>query len=74
MPVSVAHLKGKIGSYEERHDFHSSPNTIQVIKSRRMRLAGCVAQMGDAYKVCWGNLKEVDGFVHLGLNGRKIAL
>jgi hypothetical protein len=31
---------------EEISDLHSSPNIIRVIKSRRIRLAGCVARMG----------------------------
>jgi hypothetical protein len=31
---------------EELNDLHSSPNIIQVIKSRRMRWAGHVACMG----------------------------
>ena len=32
---------------EELNDLHSSPNTVQVIKSRRMRWAGHVARMGE---------------------------
>jgi hypothetical protein len=42
-------------------DLCSSPNTIQVIKSRRMRWAGHVACMGDrkpAHRVLSGNLRE----------------
>ena len=31
---------------EELNDFYSSPNTVRVIKSRRMRWAGHVARMG----------------------------
>jgi hypothetical protein len=31
---------------EELHKFYSSPNTIRMIKSRRMRGAGHVARMG----------------------------
>jgi hypothetical protein len=31
---------------EELNDLYSSPNTVRVIKSRRMRLAGHVARMG----------------------------
>jgi hypothetical protein len=31
---------------EELHDFYSSPSIIRIIKSRRMRWAGQVAQMG----------------------------
>jgi hypothetical protein len=32
---------------EELHDLYSSPNIVQVIKSRRMRWAGHVARMGE---------------------------
>ena len=34
---------------------HSSPNTVRVIKSRRMRWAGHVARMerGEAYTEFW---------------------
>jgi hypothetical protein len=32
---------------EELNDLYSSPNVIWVIKSRRMRLAGHVARMGE---------------------------
>jgi hypothetical protein len=31
---------------EELHDLYSSPNTVRVIKSRRMRWAEHVARMG----------------------------
>jgi hypothetical protein len=32
---------------EELHNLYSSPNIIGMIKSRRMRLAGYVAHMGE---------------------------
>ena len=32
---------------EERNDLYSSPYIVRVIKSRRMRLAGHVARMGE---------------------------
>jgi len=32
---------------EELNDLYSSPNTVRVIKSRRMRWAGQVARMGE---------------------------
>jgi hypothetical protein len=32
---------------EKLHNLYSSPNTIRMIKSRRMRLAGYVTQMGE---------------------------
>ena len=42
---------------EELNDLYSSPNIVRVIKSRRMRLAGHVARMGEerwAYRVLVG--------------------
>ena len=42
---------------EELNDFYSSPNTVRVIKSRRMRWTGHVARMGEergAYRVLVG--------------------
>jgi len=42
---------------EELTDLHSSPNIIQVIKSRKIRCAGHVARMGkriDVYRVLVG--------------------
>jgi hypothetical protein len=36
---------------EELHDFYSSPSIIRIIKSRRMRWAGHVAQMGEKRNV-----------------------
>jgi hypothetical protein len=42
---------------EEFHDLYSSPTIIRVIKSRRMRWAGHVAQMGEGrgvYRVLVG--------------------
>jgi hypothetical protein len=32
---------------EEFHDSYSSPSIIRIIKSRRMRWAGHIAQMGE---------------------------
>jgi len=32
---------------EELNDLYSSPNIVRVIKSRKMRLAGHVARMGE---------------------------
>ena len=60
---------------------YSSPNNVRVIKSRRMRLAGHVARMGEetgVYRVLvgkpeerdhWGDL-EVHGWI-LGWNSRR---
>jgi len=42
---------------EELNDLYSSPNIVRVIKSRRMRLAGNVARMGEergVYRVLVG--------------------
>jgi hypothetical protein len=42
---------------EELNDLYSSPNIIQVIKSRRMRWVGHVARMGErrgAYRILVG--------------------
>ena len=42
---------------EELNDLYSSPNIVLVIKSRRVRLSGHVARMGDergAYRVLVG--------------------
>jgi hypothetical protein len=38
---------------EELHHLYSSPNIIRIIKSRRMRWAGHVAQMGEKSNVYW---------------------
>jgi hypothetical protein len=45
---------------EEIHNLFSSPNIITVIKSRRMKWAGHVAQMGEkrnVYKLLVGKLE-----------------
>jgi len=36
---------------EGLNDLYSSPNIVRVIKSRRMRLAGHVARMGEEWRV-----------------------
>jgi hypothetical protein len=67
---------------DELHDLYSSSTIMRVIKSRRMRWAWHVAQMGRG-EVCtgfwWGNLRErnhwgdpgVDGSIILRWNFRK---
>jgi hypothetical protein len=37
---------------EELHDLYASPSIIRIIKSRRMRWVGHVAQMGEKRNVC----------------------
>ena len=36
---------------EELNDLYSSPNIVRVINSKRMRLAGHVARMGEERRV-----------------------
>jgi hypothetical protein len=50
---------------EEFNDLYSSPNTIRIIKLRRMRWAGHVECMGEKVHTgfWWGDLREGD---HLG--------
>jgi hypothetical protein len=46
---------------EELHDLYSSPNTIRMNKSRRMRWTGHVARMGEkrnAYRILVGKPEE----------------
>jgi hypothetical protein len=48
---------------EELQNLYSSPNIIRMIKSRRMRLAGHVARMGEKRNTHWilvGSQKERD--------------
>jgi hypothetical protein len=39
---------------EELHGLYSSPSIVRVIKARRMRWAGHVARMGEAYNILVG--------------------
>jgi hypothetical protein len=48
---------------EELRDLYSSPSIIRIIKSRRMRWAGHLAQTGEkrnAYRLLWESQKERD--------------
>ena len=57
---------------EEINYLYCSPNIERVIKSRRMRLAGHVARMGEE-RGCigswWGNRRERDHWGDLGVDG-----
>ena len=56
---------------EELNDLYSSPNTVRVIKSRRMRWAGHVARMGEergAYRVL---VEKLEGNRPLGRPRRR---
>jgi hypothetical protein len=49
---------------EELHNLYSSQSIIRIIKSRRMRLAGHVARMGEkrnAYRILVGKQEETTG-------------
>jgi hypothetical protein len=54
----VRHFDGSTHTYnEELRDLYSSPSIIRIIKSRRMRWEGHVAQMGEkrnAYRLLVG--------------------
>ena len=57
---------------EELNDLYSSPSTMRVIKSRRMRWAGHVAHMGEergVYRVLVGKPEEGDHWGDLGVDG-----
>jgi hypothetical protein len=60
---------------EDINDMCSSRNIVRVIKSRRMRLEGRVARMGEgeAYTgFWWGTLRERVHLEDLDLDGRII--
>jgi len=57
---------------DKLNDLYSSPNIVQMIKSRRMRWAGHVARMGEErgrIGSCWGNRREGDQWGDLGVDG-----
>jgi hypothetical protein len=58
---------------EELYAVYFSPNIIWVIKSRRLRWAGCVACMGNrtgAYRVLMRRLRERDHLEDGGVDSR----
>ena len=60
---------------EELCYLYSSPNTVRVIKSRRMKWPGHVARMGERtglYTVWWRNLKEKYHLEDQNVDGRII--
>jgi hypothetical protein len=54
---------------EELHNLYSSPNIIRQIKSKRMRLTGHMASMGEERKVCRGLVVKPEGKTPLGRLG-----
>jgi hypothetical protein len=63
------------GSWRKLHSLYSSPSIIRMIKSRRMRWAGHVAQMGEKRKhigCWWESQKERDHWEDQDIGGRTI--
>jgi hypothetical protein len=56
---------------EERHDLYSSPTIVWVIKSRRMRWAGHLAQMEEGRGVYRGLVGKPEGKRPLGCSRRR---
>jgi len=61
---------------KELNELYSSPNTVRVIKSKRMRWAGYVARMGRGEvhtRFWWGNLLHISHLEDLSVDGRIIV-
>ena len=56
---------------EELNDLYSSPNIVRVIKSRRMRLTGHVARLGERRSVYRVLVEKPDGKRQLGRPRRR---
>jgi hypothetical protein len=56
---------------KELYALYSSPNIIQVIKSRRLRWAGHVARMGERRRVYWALVGKPEGRRPLGRPRRR---
>jgi hypothetical protein len=56
---------------DELHSLYSSPNIVRVIKSRRMRWAGCVARMGEGRGVYRVSVGRPEGKRPLGRPRRR---
>jgi hypothetical protein len=56
---------------EELHNLYSSPNIIRIIKSRRIRWAGNVAQMGEKRNACRILVGKPEGKKPLGRPSRR---
>jgi hypothetical protein len=56
---------------EELNDLYSSPNTVRLTKSRRMRWAGHVARMGKKRGVCRVLVGKPEGKKTLGRPRRR---
>jgi hypothetical protein len=57
----------------ELYNLYSSPDIIRQIRSRRMRWAGHVADIGEGrnvYRVWWESPKEKDHLKDQGVDGR----
>jgi hypothetical protein len=56
---------------EQLHDLYSSPNIVQVIRSRRINWAGHVARMGDGRGAYWALVEKREWKRPLGKPSRR---